>query len=84
MNPNIEQAITQFLADEFHVDPKDVLLDTDFALDFGLNPDQLADFIERLQDALELVIPEEKIESIKTVGDLFASLTPETEIHESL
>jgi acyl carrier protein len=77
MNPNLEQAIVLFLANEFHLRPEDVLPDTDFFIDFNLNEDQVAELITRIQDALEFAIPEEKVAEIHTVGDLFTSLRPE-------
>ena len=79
MNPNLDTAILQFLGNEFHVNPEDILPDTDFSTDFSLTPEQLTDLVDRMQDALEFIIPEEKIPEIKTVGDLLASLKPESE-----
>ena len=83
MNPNLNQAVIQFLADEFKFRPGDIIADTDFAVDFGLSPDQLIDLIGRMQDALDFILPEDKINDIKTVGDLLASLEPETHEPES-
>lgn len=77
MNPNLEQAIIQFLADEFHQSPESVIHDTDFFTDFNLSEDQFMDLIARMQDALEFVLPEEKITEIHTVGDLLICLQPE-------
>ena len=83
MNPNLNQAIIHFLANEYHVQPKDVIPDTDFSVDFGLSQEQLVDLIGRMQDALDFILPEDKINEIKTVGDLLASLEPETHEPES-
>jgi acyl carrier protein len=77
MNPNLEQAIVLFLANEFHLRAEDVLPDTDFYTDFNLNEDQVSELISRIQDALEFTIPEDKVAEIHTVGDLFISLRPE-------
>jgi acyl carrier protein len=83
MNPNLEQAIIQFLANEFHLQPEDVLPDTDFHLDLNLTPDQLTDLIERMQDALDFILAEDKVNEIKTVADLLASLEPD-DSHEAV
>lgn len=77
MNPNLEQAIVQFLANEFHVQPEDIGPDTDLYSDFGLDEIQITDLINRIQDALEFSLSEEKIAGIHTVGDLFTCLHPE-------
>jgi acyl carrier protein len=83
MNPNLKEAVVHFLADEFHLSPDNILPDTDFMLDFNLSADQLTDLIERLQDALDFVLPEDKVGNIQTVRDLFVCLTPETHDSES-
>jgi len=77
MNPNLEQAIIQFLADQFQLSPENIIPDTDFYQDFNLNEEQLTDLIGRMQDALEFTLPEDKIAEIHTVGDLLNSLHPE-------
>jgi acyl carrier protein len=81
MNPNLEQAIIQFLANEFHLQPENVLLDTDFYTDLNLTKQQLTDLIERMQDALNFILVEDKIGEIKTVSDLLTSL--ESDSHEA-
>jgi acyl carrier protein len=78
MNPNLTQAIIQFLANEYHLHPEDIIPDTDFYTDFALTQEQLTDLIGRMQDALDFILPEDKISDIKTVGDLLASLEPDT------
>jgi acyl carrier protein len=81
MNPNLKQAIFEFLANEFHLRPEDILPDTDFYLDMNLTKEQLTDLIERMQDALNIILPDDKISEIKSVADLIDSLEPET--HET-
>jgi acyl carrier protein len=78
MNPNLERAIIQFLANEFHLRPEDILPDTDFYLDLNLNKEQLADLFERMEDALNFILTEDKIGEIKTVSDLMISLEPDS------
>ncbi len=78
MNPNLKKAVIQFLANEYHLRPEDILPDSEFLPDFNLTPEQLADLITRMQDALDFILPEDKINDIKTVGDLLNSLEPDS------
>jgi len=85
MNPHLETAIIQFLADEFHMDPEDFLPDTDFFAELDLDENQFMDLIARMQDALDFVLPEEKISDIRTLSDLYHTLTAgESTPHESI
>lgn len=84
MNPNLKQAIIEFLANEFHLHPEDILPDSDFYTDFGLTIGQLSDLITRIQDALDFILPEDKITDIGTVADLLRCLEPEISPHEPL
>jgi acyl carrier protein len=81
MNPNLNQAVIQFLANEYHLLPENIMPDTDFIVDLGLSRDQLQDLISRMQDSLDFILPEDKISEINTVSDLLASLEPEN--HET-
>ncbi|OGD10622.1 hypothetical protein A2397_06090 [Candidatus Amesbacteria bacterium RIFOXYB1_FULL_44_23] len=83
MNPNLSHAIMLFLANEFHMSPEDVLPDSDLALDFDLTPEQISDLLDRMQDALDFILPEDKIADIHTISDLLQALNPENEAHES-
>ncbi len=74
MNPNLEHAIIEFLANEFHLQPEDLIADTDFRTDLNLDEEQFSQLLTRIQDALEFVLPEEKMVEIHTVGDLLNSL----------
>ena len=71
MNPQLKSAIANFLANEFHLTPEEITPEADFTVDFKLTPDQLTDLLVRLQEALEITLPEEKIAGIITVNDLY-------------
>jgi len=77
MNPNLETAIIHFLANEYHLAPENILPDTDFFTDLNLTQDQFIDLAGRMQDALNFTLPEEKINEIHTLTDLFNSLAPD-------
>lgn len=81
----LETAIIHFLANEFQTQPESIIPDTDFFLDFDLDQDKFQDLITRMQDALDFILPEEKISEIRTLSDLFESLTAEeSPSHEPL
>lgn len=84
MNPLLETAVVQFLANEFKMAPESLLPDTDFFIDLNLDRNQFTDLITRMQDALDFILPEEKINQISSLSDLFTSLAPEEAVpHES-
>ncbi len=72
---NVKPAIVQFLANEFHLEPEGITEDTNFSEDLGINPAQIAELLKNLQDALNIVLPEEA--NITTVGELFAAVESE-------
>ena len=74
MNPNLQSAIFEFLGNEFHLDPHKVSPDLNFHTDLHLNADDLSNLLTHIQDALNFNIPEEKIENISTIADLFTIL----------
>ncbi len=77
MNPNLKSAIIEFLANEFQVNSDTLIPDTSFTLDLNLSPQATLDLLQRLQDALNFTIPEEKISEIATISDIFLALEQE-------
>ena len=75
----IKTAIIQFLSDEFHLDPEGLNPDTAFEADLGLSSSQLADLLQRLQDSLNIILPEDKLDSIITVNNLLELMEEENE-----
>ncbi len=83
MTPNLKTAILEFLANEFKLKPEEVREDLSFTNDLDLNPGQLQDLLERLQEALDFILPEEKIPGIETIFDLLTAAEPEPDNHET-
>lgn len=77
MNPQLHTAILEFLGNEFKISPGDLIPETNFFLDLNLTPDQLSDLLQRLQDALNIILPEDKVPQISTIGDIFSALENE-------
>ena len=75
----IKKAITEFISDEFKLDPQTLNPDTSFTTDLGLTPEGLNDFLQRLQDSLNIILPEDKISSVNSVGQLL-ELVSEDEV----
>lgn len=79
MNPQVKKAIIQFIADEYHLDPDNIDIDLDFEADLRIPPLQLPDFFHRLQDSLNISLPEEKLADIRLLSDLFNVLNQDYE-----
>ncbi len=82
MNPNLNHAIIQFLANEFKTTPENILPESDFVIDFNLSKEQTLELITRMQDALDFILPEDKVGNISSVSDLLHALEPESETLE--
>lgn len=74
---NLKSAIIQFLADEFKFDPDNLSLDTSFTQDLGLTENQVSDLLQRLQDSLNFILPEDRETQINSIGQLISSIDPE-------
>lgn len=79
MESNLKNAILQFLGNEFQMDPAAIREDLNFEIDLGLNQAEVADVLQRLQDALDFPAPEEKLTQVHSIEDLFRILGIETE-----
>jgi acyl carrier protein len=74
---NVKNAIIQFLANEFHLDPENISEDTTFEQDLGVPAHEVEDLLHNLEDALNISIPEDQVGDITTVGQLLESLETE-------
>jgi acyl carrier protein len=74
---NLSTAIIHFLANEFKFEPDSLSMDTSFTQDLGLSEPELADLLQRLQDSLNFILPEERISEISTIGHLISIVEPE-------
>ncbi len=64
------EKVRALLAEQFDKDEDEITLDTDIAEDFGADSIDVVDLLMSLEDEFSIEIPDEAIESIKTVGDL--------------
>lgn len=65
----LTKAILEFLGDDLHLNVDSLTPETSFS-DLGLNAPQTQQLFSHLQDALGIILPEDKLASIQTVGDL--------------
>lgn len=72
MSPTLNTAIIAFLANEFKINPDQLNPDTSFVVDLGLSQDELQDLLQRLQDSLNISLPEDRLSSVTTIADLLA------------
>lgn len=70
MTSQLKTAIVEFLANEFKMAPDQLTEDLSFSADLKLSPDQFQDLLQRLQDSLSFILPENAV--INTVLDLLA------------
>lgn len=79
MHPKLKTAILDYLANEYKLDPASMGEDFNFHTDLGLDPNGLLDLFQRLQDALDFSLPDEKLTQIVTIEDLFIVLGLDTD-----
>lgn len=72
MPPHLKDAIIQFIANEFKLQPETISEDLSFADDLSLSPEEVIDLLQRLQDALDFVLPEDT--KVQSLGDLFETI----------
>lgn len=74
----LKKAIIEFLANEFHLDAANVMEETTFA-ELGVTAAELPELLHRLQDALGIILPEEKVADVQTISDLLDAAEEENE-----
>jgi len=65
----LKQAILEFLANELHLETSAITEETSFT-ELAIDATQLTDLLSRLQESLGIILPEDKVPTITTVGDL--------------
>ena len=73
------ETLTAILADQFDVDADSITEDTDILEDLGCTSIEL---IVALESAIDIHIPDEAVDSIRTVGELMNYLTEHAEQEE--
>ena len=64
------EKVREILCDQLDLEPEDITLDTNIIEDLGADSLDLVDFVMSLEDEFDKEIPDEDVETIKTVGDI--------------
>lgn len=65
----LKTATLEFLANELHLEAAAITAEASFA-EVGVDAAALPDLLHRLQDALGIILPEDKVDNLVSVGDL--------------
>ncbi len=76
------ETLTAILADQFDVDADSITEDTDILEDLGCTSMDAVELIVALESAIDIHIPDEAVDSIRTVGELMNYLTEHAEQEE--
>ena len=69
------EQVRKLLAHQFEVDENTITMDTNIADDLGADSLDMVELLSRLEDEEGIVIPEEDLDSLATVGDIVDELT---------
>ena len=64
------EKVREILCDQLDLEPEDITLDTNIIEDLGADSLDLVDFVMSLEDEFDKEIPDEDVETIRTVGDI--------------
>lgn len=66
----IFEKIKELLAEQLDASADDMSMDTDIANDLGADSLDVVELLMAIEDEFDIEIPDDKIEVIKTIGDL--------------
>ena len=66
------EKITAILAEQFDVEEDQITNDTDLQADLGADSLDVVDLVMTIEDEFEIEVPDDDIETVRTVGDLVA------------
>ncbi|MDD5886274.1 MAG: acyl carrier protein [Oscillospiraceae bacterium] len=61
--------IKDILVDQLEIEPEKITMDASFTEDLGADSLDLVDLVMSLEDEFGMEVPDDAIESLKTVGD---------------
>ena len=64
------EKIRSILCEQLDIEESSVTMESNIAEDLGADSMDVVDLIMSIEDEFEVEVPDEKIESIKTVGDV--------------
>lgn len=76
------QTIAQIIAEQFDRDIEELNEDTDIIEDLGCSSMDAVELIVAIESATDIRIPDEAVDSIRTIGDLVSYLSDQAEDEE--
>ena len=64
------EKVKEILCDQLDVDAKDVTMEASITEDLGADSLDIVDLVMSLEHEFDIEVPDEEVESIKTVGDI--------------
>ena len=64
------EKIRHILCEQLDIEEDDVTMESNIAEDLGADSMDVVDLIMSIEDEFEVEVPDDKVESIKTVGDV--------------
>ena len=64
------EKIKSILADQFDADEDAITMETDISADLGADSLDVVELIMSIEDEFEIQVPDDKLEDVKTVGDI--------------
>ncbi len=72
MDEELFGQVKEVIAEQLNVEPDEIHEDSSFVDDLGADSLDLVELVMALEDNFDMKIPDEDVESIKTVGDAIA------------
>ena len=72
------EKVRDIVAEQFDVDSEEVTAESTIIDDLGADSLDVVDLISAVEDEFDVQIPDEKVEGIKTVGDIVAFIESAT------
>jgi acyl carrier protein len=69
VNPSVEERVIDIVCDRLGVNREQVTRRTSFQEDVGADSLDLVELVMELEEAFDMIIPEEQAERLKTVGE---------------
>ena len=66
----VYETVVSIICEQFDLEEKDVTMETGVTEDLGADSLDLVEVLSAIEDALDVEIPDEVLENMKTVGDL--------------
>ena len=66
----VYETVVSIVCEQFYLEEKDVTMETGVTEDLGADSLDLVEVLSAIEDALDVEIPDEVLENMKTVGDL--------------